>query len=62
LQRSDVKIKRIDSTMFDKEIDLGKHLSFGLADNLHGGENRVLTRGPDGQKSDEDRSVVPEGA
>jgi hypothetical protein len=58
VQSSDVKIRRINSTMYDKEIDLGDHFRFGLADDVHGGETRHVIKGPDGRESDDDGYVL----
>jgi hypothetical protein len=58
LQASDVKIRRIGSTMYKKQIELGDHFSFGLADNIDSGKPAPGHKMPDGQEIDEDGYVI----
>jgi hypothetical protein len=52
LRLSDVKIIRKDRTMYDKEIDLGDHFSFGLVYTVDGGKPAREAKLPDGRAID----------
>ncbi len=55
LQISNVKI-RCNKTMYDKEIELGDHFIFALADSV--GRKRPVTKLSDGRQIDEDGYVL----
>jgi hypothetical protein len=58
LQASDVKIRRIGRTMYDKKIELGDHFIFGLADDVDNGEPAPGAKLPDGREIDQDGYVL----
>lgn len=62
---SDVKIRRIQKTMYDKEIELGSHFFFGVCDSTDWPKRGHASKLPDGRDIDadgyvsEDRSKAP---
>lgn len=56
LQVSDFKIRRINGTMYTKEIELGDHFRFGLADDT--GKAAPEAKLPDGREIDGDGYVL----
>jgi hypothetical protein len=59
LLRSDVKISRRKCATYSKEIELGDHFSFALADELpRDNHERATTRGADGRERDDEGYVI----
>jgi hypothetical protein len=58
LQASDFKIRQIGRTMFDKEIELGDHFSFGLADSIDSAKPAQGAKTTDGRATDENGYVL----